>query len=165
MSLPTYVEGLVNTCATIYPYLVGGRDGFMSFPRVLVLSKTQKLNLAHWVHFLRLSCLNFTFAPMLLGKAWIHLFYSQLCVNMRADSSFTLVLIRVRILQGERKLWIQTNCVKKKKKKRVKLPTVVKGNQKAPFSIATTLNCRGGCYSFPWIAPLYPWYIPYIVEC
>ena len=21
---------------------------------------------------------------------------------------------------------------------------------------------RGGCYSFPWIAPLYPWYVPYI---
>ena len=39
--------------------------------------------------------------------------------------------------------------------------TVVKGDQKAPFSIATTLRCRGGCYSFPRIAPLYPWYLPY----
>ena len=29
----------------------------------------------------------------------------------------------------------------------------------APFSIATTPMCRGGRYSFPWIAPLYPWYI------
>ena len=47
---------------------------------------------------------------------------------------------------------------------KVKLATVVKGNQKAPFSIATTLRCRGGCYSFPWISPLYPWYIPYIAE-
>ena len=37
-----------------------------------------------------------------------------------------------------------------------KLATVVKGDQKAPFSIATTLKCRGGHYSFPWIAPLYP---------
>ena len=34
-----------------------------------------------------------------------------------------------------------------------------------PFSIATTPKCRGGHYSFPWIAPLYPWYIPYNAEC
>ena len=46
---------------------------------------------------------------------------------------------------------------------KVKLATVVEGNQKAPFSIATTLRCRGGHYSFPRIAPLYPWYVPYIV--
>ena len=30
------------------------------------------------------------------------------------------------------------------------------GNPKAPFSLATTLRCRGGHYFFPWIAPLYP---------
>ena len=29
----------------------------------------------------------------------------------------------------------------------------------------TTSRCRGGRYSFPWIAPIYPWYIPYITEC
>ena len=39
------------------------------------------------------------------------------------------------------------------------LATVVEGAQKAPFSIATTPRCRGGCYSFPWIAPLYPRYV------
>ena len=38
--------------------------------------------------------------------------------------------------------------------KLVKLMTVVKGDMKAPLSIATTLRCRGGHYSFPWIAPL-----------
>ena len=37
-----------------------------------------------------------------------------------------------------------------------KLVTVVEGNQKAPFSIATTPRCRGGRYSFLWIAPFYP---------
>ena len=42
--------------------------------------------------------------------------------------------------------------------------TVVEVEQKAPFSIATTPRYRGGRYSFPWIAPLYSWYIPYIVE-
>ena len=30
------------------------------------------------------------------------------------------------------------------------------GQSKGSFSIATTLKCRGGCYSFPWIAPLTP---------
>ena len=37
-----------------------------------------------------------------------------------------------------------------------KLATVVEGGLKAPFSIATTPGCRGGRYSSPWIAPLYP---------
>ena len=48
---------------------------------------------------------------------------------------------------------------------KVKLATVIEGNQKAPFSIATTQRCKGGHYSFPRIAPLYPWYVPYIAEC
>ena len=48
---------------------------------------------------------------------------------------------------------------------KVKLATVIEGDQKAPFSIATTPKCRGGCYCFPRIAPLYPWYIPYSAEC
>ena len=46
-----------------------------------------------------------------------------------------------------------------------KLATVIEGDQKAPFSIATIPRCRGERYSFPWIAPLYPWYVPYIAEC
>ena len=47
----------------------------------------------------------------------------------------------------------------------VKLVTVVEGNQKAAFLIATTLMCKGGHYSYPRIALLYPWYVPYIAEC
>ena len=46
-----------------------------------------------------------------------------------------------------------------------KLATVVEDDQKAPFSIATTPRCRGGRYSFPWIAPLNPSYVLYIAEC
>ena len=37
---------------------------------------------------------------------------------------------------------------------KVKLATVVEGDPKAPFLIDTTPRCRGGCYSFPWTAPL-----------
>ena len=32
---------------------------------------------------------------------------------------------------------------------KVKLSTLVKGDLKAPFSIATTPRCRGECYSCP----------------
>ena len=39
---------------------------------------------------------------------------------------------------------------------KVKLVTVVEGDPKTPFSIATTPRCRGGRYSFPWIVPFYP---------
>ena len=35
-----------------------------------------------------------------------------------------------------------------------KLATLVEGDPKAPFSIATTPMCREGRYSVPWIAPL-----------
>ena len=41
-------------------------------------------------------------------------------------------------------------------KSKVKLATIVEGDPKAPFSIATTPRCRGARYSIPWIAPLYP---------
>ena len=46
-------------------------------------------------------------------------------------------------------------------KKYVMFATIVKGDPKAPFSIATTPKCRGGRYSIPWIAPLYPWNLLY----
>ena len=36
------------------------------------------------------------------------------------------------------------------------LATVVEGETKASFSIATTPRCRGERYSFPWIGLLYP---------
>ena len=39
----------------------------------------------------------------------------------------------------------------------IKLATVVKGNQKAPFSIATTLRCREKHYSLLLIHTLYCW--------
>ena len=47
----------------------------------------------------------------------------------------------------------------------VKLAIVVEGKPKAPFSIATTPKSKEECNSFPWIAPLYPWSVPYSAEC
>ena len=43
----------------------------------------------------------------------------------------------------------------------VKLATIVEGNPKAPFSIATTPMCRGGRYSFPGL--LYFTLDPYLI--
>ena len=49
--------------------------------------------------------------------------------------------------------------------KKVKLATVVEGDPKATFSVATTLSYRGGRFFFLWIAPLYLWYVLYNAEC
>ena len=46
-----------------------------------------------------------------------------------------------------------------------KLATVVEGDPKFPFSTATTPMSREELNSFPWIAPLYPRYLPYNAEC
>ena len=39
--------------------------------------------------------------------------------------------------------------------------TLVEGDPKALFSIATTPRCRGGHNSISWMAPLYPWSLSY----
>ena len=41
-------------------------------------------------------------------------------------------------------------------KKKVKLAILFESDQKVPFSTDTTPRHRGGHYSIPWIAPLYP---------
>ena len=41
---------------------------------------------------------------------------------------------------------------------------LAKGNLKAPFCLAATLRCTGGCYSFLWISPLYSWSVLYNAE-
>ena len=46
-----------------------------------------------------------------------------------------------------------------------KLATLVEGDPKASFSIATTLRCKEGRYPIPLIAPLYLWFLPYNAEC
>ena len=56
--------------------------------------------------------------------------------------------------------WVcEHNCFSLSSK--VKLATIVEGNPKAPFSIATTPRCRGGRYSFPGL--LYFTLDPYLI--
>ena len=45
------------------------------------------------------------------------------------------------------------------------MATLVEGDTKALFSIATTPRCRGRRYSISRIAPLYPWSSLYSAEC
>ena len=66
---------------------------------------------------------------------------------------------------SQHKLWDWHVTINRYTPYKVKLASVVEGNQKALFSIATTPRCRRGCYSFPCIASLYSWYISYIAEC
>ena len=51
-----------------------------------------------------------------------------------------------------------------KNRRKYKLVTVVDGESKAPFSIATTPRCREGRYSFPQIIPLFPLYVTYMLS-
>ena len=47
---------------------------------------------------------------------------------------------------------------------KLKMVTLVEGDQKAPFSVATTPRFRGRRKSFFWITPLYSWSLPYNAE-
>ena len=84
---------------------------------------------------------------MRLAKVWTAI--DRLSVIWKSDQtnkikcSFFQTAVMLILLYG------RTTCESSK------LTTVVEGNLKAPFSIASTPRCRGG-YSFPWIAPLSP---------
>ena len=69
------------------------------------------------------------------------------------------ILIYWSVLDVGSQFQLYKNCTK------VKLATLVEGDQKVPFSIATTPRCRRGRYSISWIAPLYLWSVPYNAEC
>ena len=56
-------------------------------------------------------------------------------------------------------IWIIKTYSSFTKYDKVKLVTLVEGDPKAPFSIATTLRCRGGRYSIPKSVSLYPYLI------
>ena len=56
------------------------------------------------------------------------------------------------------KLYVYKSYIKK-------LATLVEGDLTAPFLIDTTRRCRRERYSIPWIAPPYPWSLPYNAEC
>ena len=73
--------------------------------------------------------------------------------------------ITVKILRTKKLLSINFNHNYYIYISKVKLTTLVEGDLKAPFSIATTSRCREGRYSIPWFAPLYPWSLPYNAEC
>ena len=91
---------------------------------------------------------------------------------LRGKNTFNITTFNIRTLNTVNQLHkLSLSAVKNNiniicvEKHRYKLATLVKKKPKDPFSIATTLRCRGGCYSLPWIAPLYPWSLLYNIEC
>ena len=106
----------------------------------------------------------FHIALIPLGRVWLQLFSLKLWVNSMAVSL------------GEGQIWIWTCKISASKTDQVSYsahveelvyiyiyiyiyiylssPTVVECDPKAAFSIASTPRCRGGYYSFSWIAPL-----------
>ena len=58
--------------------------------------------------------------------------------------------------------WIVSNTWEKKVSK---VGNNSQGWPEGSFTIATTPRCREGHYSFPWIALLYLWSLPYNAEC
>ena len=79
----------------------------------------------------------------------------------RKNSEFKLALfsLKIDIISHP----VRKEGLDKHKHKHIykKLGTVIKGDSKAPFSIATLPMYQGGRYFFPGIAPLYPWSMPY----
>ena len=94
--------------------------------------------------------------------SWLEYFekaFEMLKEFLRRYPLFWFRLIRefFRNIFEEFRIWV-VNGEKKEKNvyiSKVKLATVVEGDKKAPFSVATTPRWRGGCYSLPWIASLY----------
>ena len=70
---------------------------------------------------------------------------------MKENSYTTVALKLLRVIAHTEWGWADQQTLQK-----LLLVTLVKGDPKAPFSIDTTPKCRGGHYSIPWIAPLYP---------
>ena len=66
-------------------------------------------------------------------------------INNKQMQSNLFTLCCLWISRNKRKCWIFLNV------KKIKLATVVEGDQKAPFTIATTLRFRRGRYFFPWM--------------
>ena len=71
----------------------------------------------------------------------------------------------IAILFNINHLFAHSVVVKSITMSKLNLATLVEGDPKAPFSIATTPKCAGGRYTIPWITPLYPWSLPYSAEC
>ena len=108
---------------------------------------------------------NFTYS-WLATTMPISTFYSRFPSSVLGSFPLTILLLELRfflICFAQPFSEACKDCIFTVSK--VKLATIVEGDPKAPFSIATTPRCRGGRYSIPWIAPLYPWTVPYNAEC
>ena len=157
-----------------------------------VNSHVHYLNKGHWFYFLRSNSISIEVIPILI-ILFIILFFSVLfqmfffsfsfffffffityfsvvnvivaqnkpCDQIQVLFAFHVALIPV----GKAWNYIFSFEILINKKVKVKLATVIESDPKAPFLIATTPKRRERHYSFPWMAPLYPWCVPYNAEC
>ena len=90
---------------------------------------------------------NFSMATSLEGKLRI-----QTCENPHKNQP----CVATYVCKGVWYIYIYIYSQQYIDKCKVKLVTLVEGNLKAPFSIATTPRCRETCNFISFIAPLYP---------
>ena len=156
MSYPARAEGLVNSTFFFRCFIKVKLVFKMDIIRYYLLLKSTSLTLCNK----KMTFLHRDLLHMILNyiQWWISSFralgseeYPFIAITPRSTLRGILETI---------KLYINDD-----KQSKEKLATIVEDNLKTPFSIATTPRCRGGRYSFPWITPLYPWYVSYNTEC
>ena len=95
-----------------------------------------------------------------MGSKWLYSYYFVGCCFYDLFKTTCSILVYFPFRFFSPKYFVSVHVVHP-----YLLATVVKGDLKSPFPIATTPSCRVGRYSFPWIAPLNPWSVPYNAEC
>ena len=83
--------------------------------------------------------------------AYSYIFTCPITLSHKDTRTLTHIIIFKYVQQGREELLVSHTYLLY-----YKVGELIEGDQKAPFSIATTPKCRGGRYSIPWIAPLYP---------
>ena len=123
---------------------------------VCYIYKEKDLNKGHWIYV----DLNFNSVDRISSTWWRSI--SHLCNRQIKHSLFWYIVnfiivyihICICIYVGPKKntkcnLYLQTLIILSKVKKKMKLATLVEGDSKAPFLIATTPRCREGTTPFP----------------
>ena len=84
-------------------------------------------------------------------------------LSNRENTTFCVLPKLIMMFQAKSRMPILDRILKQESFLRYvhKIGELSRGDPRALFSIANTLRCRGGRYSIPWIAPLYPWSLPY----
>ena len=81
---------------------------------------------------------------------------TYICIFFTIKIHYPSFVRSFNIYEHQFQLITALKCFLNSTMKKVKLAKLVECDPKVPFSIGTTESCRGGHYSTPLIAPLYP---------